>query len=79
MEYNPSNGDTISGPCKLVNTIGGTNSDSGLPLAGLPDTGETNDESSLSGRHYSCSLVRTYIIEMASKDSHLRQRENVCF
>ena len=48
MDYNPSNGDTISGPCKLVNTIGGTNSDSGLPLAGLPDTGETNDESSLS-------------------------------
>ena len=66
MDYNPSNGDTISGPCKLVNTIGGTNTDSGLPLAGLPDTGETNDESSLiPGRHYSCSLVMTYIIEVA--------------
>jgi hypothetical protein len=46
MDYNPSNGDTISGPCKLVNTIGSTNTESGLPSAGLPGTGETADDGS---------------------------------
>jgi Ca2+-binding RTX toxin-like protein len=37
MDYNPANGDTISGPCKIVNTIG-NNGDSSVTL---PDTGET--------------------------------------
>ena len=37
MDYNPANGDTISGPCKIVNTIGNTG-DSSITL---PDTGET--------------------------------------
>ena len=37
MDYNPSNGDTIGGPCKIVNTIG-NNGDSSITL---PDTGET--------------------------------------
>ena len=37
MDYNPTNGDTISGPCKIVNTIG-NNGDSSITL---PDTGET--------------------------------------
>ena len=27
MDYNPGYGDTISGPCKLVNTIGDGNTD----------------------------------------------------
>jgi len=37
MDYNPSNGDTILGPCKIDNTIG-NNCDSAIKL---PDTGET--------------------------------------
>jgi len=40
MDYNPSNGDTISGPCKIVNTIG-NGGDSSITL---PDTGETQTE-----------------------------------
>ena len=39
MDYNPSNGDTISGFCKIVNTIGnGDTSD--IPTVTLPNTGE---------------------------------------
>jgi hypothetical protein len=40
MDYNPSNGDTISGQCNIVNTIGNIG-DSSIPL---PDTGENENE-----------------------------------
>jgi Ca2+-binding RTX toxin-like protein len=39
MDYNPSNGDTLSGPCKIINTIG--NSNSGNSFDVLPDTGDS--------------------------------------
>jgi hypothetical protein len=44
MDYNPTDGDTISGMCKIVNTQGNGNSDSvdGIPQVTLPDTGETD-------------------------------------
>jgi hypothetical protein len=45
MDYNPSNGDTISGPCKIVNTIG-NNGDSSITL---PDTGETTSTEVIPG------------------------------
>jgi Ca2+-binding RTX toxin-like protein len=45
MDYNPSNGDTLSGPCKIVNTIGNTG-DSSITL---PDTGETTSTESIPG------------------------------
>ena len=41
MDYNPANGDTISGPCKIVNTIGNGNTD--IPQITLPDTGGNSD------------------------------------
>ena len=46
MDYNPANGDTISGPCKIVNTIGNGNTE--IPQVTLPDT-EGNSDTSLSG------------------------------
>ncbi len=47
MDYNPSNGDTLSGPCKIINTIGNSNSDASKFL--LPDSGETDSSSGVSG------------------------------
>ena len=41
MDYNPANGDTISGPCKIVNTIGNGNTE--IPQITLPDTGGNSD------------------------------------
>jgi Ca2+-binding RTX toxin-like protein len=43
MDYNPSNGDTISGFCKIVNTQGKDKSNTidGIPTVTLPDSGET--------------------------------------
>ncbi len=39
MDYNPTNGDTLSGPCKVLNTIeDGNGGDTANPV--LPDTGE---------------------------------------
>lgn len=46
MDYNPANGDTISGPCKIVNTIGNGNTD--IPQITLPDT-DGNIDSLTSG------------------------------
>jgi Ca2+-binding RTX toxin-like protein len=43
MDYNPSNGDTLSGQCKIVNTIGNGNSNSGPQV--LPDTGDSPEQS----------------------------------
>jgi Ca2+-binding RTX toxin-like protein len=45
MDYNPSNGDTLSGPCKIVNTIG----NSGDSSITLPDTGETTSTEVIPG------------------------------
>lgn len=45
MDYSPTDGDTISGPCKLVNTLGTISSGTNVPLATLPDTGETDGTS----------------------------------
>jgi hypothetical protein len=45
MDYNPSNGDTLSGPCKIVNTIG-NGGDSSITL---PDTGETTSTELIPG------------------------------
>ena len=44
MDYNPSNGDTISGPCKIVNNLSDDSSKGikGIPQDTLPDTGETS-------------------------------------
>jgi Ca2+-binding RTX toxin-like protein len=44
MDYNPSNG-AISGPCKIVNTIG-NNGDSSITL---PETGETTSTEVIPG------------------------------
>jgi Ca2+-binding RTX toxin-like protein len=41
LDYNPSNGDTISGSCKLVNTVGNANNNN-IPNIELPDTGDTS-------------------------------------
>jgi hypothetical protein len=46
LDYNPSQGDTISGMCKIVNTIGSANSNNNIPGATLPDTGNTATSSS---------------------------------
>jgi Ca2+-binding RTX toxin-like protein len=45
LDYNPSNGDTISGSCKLVNTVGGSNANDNVPSVNLPDTGDTTSSS----------------------------------
>jgi Ca2+-binding RTX toxin-like protein len=42
LDYNPSNGDTISGSCKLVNTVGNANNNNNQPNISLPDTGDTS-------------------------------------
>ena len=51
MDYNPTDGDTISGFCKIVNTQGNGNADSvdGIPQVTLPDTGETDSSTSETG------------------------------
>lgn len=43
MDYNPSKGDTIAGPCKIVNNLSSQSPDvpKGIPKDTLPDTGET--------------------------------------
>ena len=65
MDYNPSNGDTISGPCKIVNTIG-NNGDSTITL---PDTEETTSTEVIPGSrlahsksHPTCPLVSGFLI-----------------
>jgi RTX calcium-binding nonapeptide repeat (4 copies) len=59
MDFNPTNGDTISGFCKIVNTQGNGNSDSvdGIPQVTLPDTGETDSSSSTSEAGTSSSPI----------------------
>jgi len=51
MDYNPTDGDTISGFCKIVNTQGNGNADTvdGIPQVTLPDTGETDSSTSETG------------------------------
>ncbi len=59
MDYNPTDGDTISGMCKIVNTQGNGNPDSvdGIPQVTLPDTGETDSSSSTSETGTSSSAI----------------------
>jgi hypothetical protein len=45
LDYNPSNGDTISGSCKLVNTVGGQGN-TNTPNIELPNTGDTSSDGS---------------------------------
>jgi Ca2+-binding RTX toxin-like protein len=43
LDYNPSNGDTISGQCTLVNTVGNSqNNNNNAPNVNLPETGDTS-------------------------------------
>jgi Ca2+-binding RTX toxin-like protein len=44
MDYNPSNGDTLAGPCKVLNTIGNSNSGNIMNQI-LPDTGDSGGSS----------------------------------
>jgi hypothetical protein len=51
MDYNPDEGDTITGKCKLVNTVGNTqnannNNNNNTPNIELPDTGDTTEDNS---------------------------------
>jgi hemolysin type calcium-binding protein len=47
LDYNPANGDTISGQCTLVNNVGPSGGGGGgaTPKITLPDTGETSSSS----------------------------------
>ena len=49
MDYNQAEGDTISGKCKLVNTVGNTQdaNNNNIPNVNLPDTGDTTDNSNV--------------------------------
>jgi Ca2+-binding RTX toxin-like protein len=46
MDYNPAEEDTISGKCKLVNTVGQNANNNNIPNIELPDTGDTNTDNS---------------------------------
>jgi Ca2+-binding RTX toxin-like protein len=48
MDYNPNEGDTISGSCKLVNTVGNAQNanNNNIPNINLPDTGDTTEDNS---------------------------------
>jgi Ca2+-binding RTX toxin-like protein len=50
MDYNPNEGDTITGKCKLVNTVGNAqnanNNNNNIPNINLPDTGDTTEDNS---------------------------------
>jgi hypothetical protein len=59
MDYNPSDGDTISGFCKIVNTQGNGNSDTidGIPTVTLPDSGETGSSTDSSSSSSTSSPI----------------------
>jgi Ca2+-binding RTX toxin-like protein len=48
MDYNPNEGDTITGKCKLVNTVGNAQNanNNNIPNINLPDTGDTTEDNS---------------------------------
>jgi Ca2+-binding RTX toxin-like protein len=47
MDYNPNDGDTITGKCKLVNTVGDAqDNNNNIPNINLPDTGDTTEDNS---------------------------------
>jgi hypothetical protein len=47
MDYNPNDGDTVTGKCKLVNTVGDAQSNNNnIPNINLPDTGDTTEDNS---------------------------------
>ena len=47
MDYNPAKGDTIAGPCKIINNLSDDSSKgiNNIPQDALPDTGETSSSS----------------------------------
>jgi hypothetical protein len=45
IDYNPSNGDTISGKCTLINTIGEVPTN--MPGIDLPETGNEGTASTI--------------------------------
>jgi hypothetical protein len=49
MDYNPSKGDTIAGPCKIINNLSSDspNVPKGIPKDTLPDTGETSSNNEI--------------------------------
>jgi hypothetical protein len=49
MDYNPSKGDTIAGPCKIINNLSSDSPDTpkGIPKDALPDTGETSSNNEI--------------------------------
>jgi Ca2+-binding RTX toxin-like protein len=57
MDYNPTDGDTMSGFCKIVNTQGNDNSNTidGIPTVTLPDSGETGSSTDSSSSSSSSS------------------------
>ena len=59
MDYNPSNGDTISGFCKIVNTQGNDKSNTidGIPTVTLPDSGETGSSTGSSSSSSSSPII----------------------
>jgi Ca2+-binding RTX toxin-like protein len=59
MDYNPTDGDTISGFCKIVNTQGNNNSNSvdGIPTVTIPNTGETDSSSTETGSSSTSPII----------------------
>lgn len=47
MDYNPTNGDTIAGVCKIVNTLESNTGTNNVPQINLPDTGESGTSSGI--------------------------------
>jgi hypothetical protein len=59
MDYNPTDGDTMSGFCKIVNTQGNDNSNTidGIPTVTLPDSGETGSSTDSSSSSSSSPII----------------------
>ena len=60
MDYNPTDGDTMSGFCKIVNTQGNDNSNNkidGIPTVTLPDSGETGSSTDSSSSSSSSPII----------------------
>jgi hypothetical protein len=49
LDYNPANGDTISGSCTLVNTVGNNQNNNNIPNVTLPDSGDSTSSSGALG------------------------------
>jgi hemolysin type calcium-binding protein len=49
LDYNPANGDTISGSCTLVNTVGNNQNNNNIPNVTLPESGDTSGSTGATG------------------------------